>query len=49
MQLIAPSILSADFTRLGAEITDVIASGADWIHSVLPGTTFLICHKGRFV
>ena len=32
MQLIAPSILSADFTRLGAEITDVIASGADWIH-----------------
>lgn len=32
MFLIAPSILSADFTRLGAEITDVIASGADWIH-----------------
>ena len=32
MHLIAPSILSADFTRLGAEITDVIASGADWIH-----------------
>ena len=32
MYLIAPSILSADFTRLGAEITDVIASGADWIH-----------------
>ncbi|RYZ12618.1 MAG: ribulose-phosphate 3-epimerase [Comamonadaceae bacterium] len=29
---IAPSILSADFTRLGAEITDVIAAGADWIH-----------------
>ncbi len=32
MHLIAPSILSADFTRLGAEVTDVIASGADWIH-----------------
>ncbi len=29
---IAPSILSADFTRLGAEVTDVIAAGADWIH-----------------
>ena len=32
MFVIAPSILSADFTRLGAEVTDVIASGADWIH-----------------
>ena len=32
MYIIAPSILSADFTRLGAEVTDVIASGADWIH-----------------
>ena len=32
MFVIAPSILSADFTRLGAEITDVIESGADWIH-----------------
>ena len=29
---IAPSILSADFARLGAEVTDVIAAGADWIH-----------------
>ena len=29
---IAPSILSADFARLGAELTDVIAAGADWIH-----------------
>ena len=29
---IAPSILSADFARLGQEVTDVIASGADWIH-----------------
>ena len=32
MFVIAPSILSADFTRLGAEITDVVESGADWIH-----------------
>ncbi len=29
---IAPSILSADFAKLGQEITDVIASGADIIH-----------------
>jgi len=29
---IAPSILSADFARLGEEVRSVIASGADWIH-----------------
>ena len=29
---IAPSILSADFARLGEEVRDVIADGADWIH-----------------
>lgn len=29
---IAPSILAADFTRLGAEINDVLAAGADIIH-----------------
>ncbi len=29
---IAPSILSADFAKLGQEVTDVIAAGADWIH-----------------
>ena len=29
---IAPSILSADFARLGAEVQNVIAAGADWIH-----------------
>lgn len=29
---IAPSILSADFARLGQEVADVIAAGADWIH-----------------
>ena len=32
MKLIAPSILSADFTRLGDEIKAVEAAGADWIH-----------------
>ena len=32
MYLIAPSILSADFARLGEEVVDVIDSGADWIH-----------------
>ena len=29
---IAPSLLSANFAKLGAEVVDVIASGADWIH-----------------
>jgi ribulose-phosphate 3-epimerase len=29
---IAPSILSADFSRLGAEIEAVERAGADWIH-----------------
>ena len=29
---IAPSILSADFARLGEEVHSVIAAGADWIH-----------------
>jgi ribulose-phosphate 3-epimerase len=30
--VIAPSILSADFATLGAEVEAVIAAGADWIH-----------------
>lgn len=30
--LLAPSILSADFTRLGAELAACEAAGADWIH-----------------
>jgi ribulose-phosphate 3-epimerase len=30
--LIAPSILSADFSRLGEEVRAVLAAGADWIH-----------------
>jgi ribulose-phosphate 3-epimerase len=32
MKLIAPSILSADFTILGKEVRDVQDAGADWIH-----------------
>ena len=30
--IIAPSILSANFARLGEEVSNVIAAGADWIH-----------------
>ena len=33
MKLIAPSILSADFSRLGNEIRAVESAGADWIHA----------------
>ena len=32
MGIIAPSILSADFTILGEEIKNVTNAGADWIH-----------------
>ncbi|MDP9839453.1 ribulose-phosphate 3-epimerase [Neorhizobium huautlense] len=29
---IAPSVLAADFSRLGEEVRDVVEAGADWIH-----------------
>ncbi|OEU46378.1 MAG: ribulose-phosphate 3-epimerase [Desulfobacterales bacterium C00003060] len=32
MKLIAPSILSADFSKLGEEVKAVEAAGADWLH-----------------
>ena len=32
MKLIAPSILSADFSRLGDEVKAVERAGVDWIH-----------------
>ena len=33
MKVIAPSILSADFSKLGNEINAVASAGADWIHA----------------